>query len=586
MASTYSESLKLELIGDGDQSGTWGSTTNRNLGTLLEQAITGVRTITMANANYVLTNFNGVSDESRNAVLVVQGTNSAIRQVVAPLEQKLYVVYNNTSGGFAITIGASSGALITIPNGVTAQVYCDGTNFYSSQTGSAGNFTVNGNLVASGNATIAGNEALTGNLTVGGSLQTTAGLGSYIAGSFTGGISGTTLTVSAVASGQLFVGQTISGTGVTSGTTITAFGTGTGGIGTYTVSVAPATNPTGTIAITGAAGTTAITPASTDNTVKIATTAYVQTALSTSVTPTGLIQMWPTTTAPAGYLLCNGIEVSRTTYAALFGVIGSTFGSGDGSTTFNLPNYVNRMPFGANATTTASVTASLNGATSTASSISGTTLTVGGTVTGTYAVGQTISGSGVTSGTTITALGTGTGGAGTYTVSASQTVSSTTITAAGTTLRVSAVSSGTLAVGQVVTGTGVTANTRITALGTGTGGVGTYTVNISQTVASTTITASPWVSNGSTGGSADAIVVTHTHTATSVVTDPGHFHNYGGIQQQGGGQDSVITAQGSSATTQSKTTGITVATTIATAGVTETNANLPPYLGINFIIKT
>jgi hypothetical protein len=65
---------------------------------------------------------------------------------------------------------------------------------------------------------------------------------------------------------------------------------------------------------------------------------------------------------------------------------------------------------------------------STASSISGTTLTVGGTITGTYAIGHILSGTGVTANTTITALGTGTGGAGTYTVSASQTVGSTTIT--------------------------------------------------------------------------------------------------------------------------------------------------------------
>lgn len=68
-----------------------------------------------------------------------------------------------------------------------------------------------------------------------------------------------------------------------------------------------------------------------------------------------------------------------------------------------------------------------NAATSTASSISTTTLTVGGTITGTFAVGQVISGTGVTTGTRITALGTGTGGAGTYTVSVSQTVASTAI---------------------------------------------------------------------------------------------------------------------------------------------------------------
>ena len=51
MASTYSTSLKLTLIGDGDQTGTWGQTTNANFGTLLEQAIVGQTTITMANAD-------------------------------------------------------------------------------------------------------------------------------------------------------------------------------------------------------------------------------------------------------------------------------------------------------------------------------------------------------------------------------------------------------------------------------------------------------------------------------------------------------------------------------------------------------
>ena len=60
MSSTYSTSLKLELIGNGDQSGTWGTTTNNNLGTLLEQAITGVQSITMSNADYTLSNYNAI----------------------------------------------------------------------------------------------------------------------------------------------------------------------------------------------------------------------------------------------------------------------------------------------------------------------------------------------------------------------------------------------------------------------------------------------------------------------------------------------------------------------------------------------
>ena len=68
---------------------------------------------------------------------------------------------------------------------------------------------------------------------------------------------------------------------------------------------------------------------------------------TSGILPAGEIKMWPTATAPTGYLNCAGAAVSRTTYAALFAVIGVTFGTGDGSTTFNLPNYVDRMPIGA-----------------------------------------------------------------------------------------------------------------------------------------------------------------------------------------------------------------------------------------------
>jgi hypothetical protein len=176
MASSYSPSLKIELIGNGDQSGTWGTTTNNNLGTILEQAITGVQTITMVNADYTLTSFNGVSDEARNAVLVATGTNSAIRQIICPLVEKLYVIFNNTTGGFAITIGGATGSIVTIPNGTTAQVYCDGTNFFSSQTGSAGNFNINGNLVVGGTTTLTGATNITGALGITGALSGTTGV--------------------------------------------------------------------------------------------------------------------------------------------------------------------------------------------------------------------------------------------------------------------------------------------------------------------------------------------------------------------------------------------------------------------------
>ena len=131
MPSTYSPSLKLELIASGEQSGTWGATTNTNLGTLLEQAITGVVAITMVDANYTLTSFNGISDEARNAVLVVGGTLTASRNVIIPSFNKVYVVSNSTTGGFPIVVKTTSGVGFTVNNGVEQLLYCNGTDVFN-----------------------------------------------------------------------------------------------------------------------------------------------------------------------------------------------------------------------------------------------------------------------------------------------------------------------------------------------------------------------------------------------------------------------------------------------------------------------
>lgn len=119
---------------------------------------------------------------------------------------------------------------------------------------------------------------------------------------------------------------------------------------------------------------------------------------------------------------------------------------------------------------------------------SGGTLTIAGTVTGVFAVGQTITGAGIAAGTTITNLISGAGGVGTYAVSVAQTVASEAVTASGGVLTVSAVASGALAVNDTISGAGVTAGTYITGIITGSGGVGTYFVSVGQTVASETIT--------------------------------------------------------------------------------------------------
>ena len=84
------------------------------------------------------------------------------------------------------------------------------------------------------------------------------------------------------------------------------------------------------------------------STTQIATTAFAMGAAAL-VMPSGAMLQWPTSSAPTGFLLCTGAAVSRTIYAALFAVIGTTFGSGDGTTTFNLPDFDNRFAVGAGA---------------------------------------------------------------------------------------------------------------------------------------------------------------------------------------------------------------------------------------------
>ena len=131
MASTYSSSLRIQLIGNGEQAGVWGNTTNTNLGTLIEQAITGVQTIPIGGlTTYPLSSLNGIVDESRNMVLIFTGTLGGNCVVTAPSAEKVYVIYNNTSGGFNVSIKTTPGVAVSVAPGATSVVYCDGTDFF------------------------------------------------------------------------------------------------------------------------------------------------------------------------------------------------------------------------------------------------------------------------------------------------------------------------------------------------------------------------------------------------------------------------------------------------------------------------
>jgi len=134
MTSTYSSSLRLELMATGDQSGTWGDTTNTNLGTLLEQAITGVLSVAQGDvANLTLTTVNGGSDQARNAVVNVTGALTGNRNVVVQTANKLYLARNSTSGGFTLTFKTATGTGVDVAPGTARWIYSDGTNVVDGQ---------------------------------------------------------------------------------------------------------------------------------------------------------------------------------------------------------------------------------------------------------------------------------------------------------------------------------------------------------------------------------------------------------------------------------------------------------------------
>lgn len=127
MPSTYSQ-LKIELIATGEQTGTWGATTNTNLGTALEEAITGSADVTFASGNVTLTLTNtNASQAARHLRLNLIGTTGgAVRNLIVPTIQKLYLI-NNTCAN-SIVVKNSTGTGITVGPGKTNFVYNDGSN--------------------------------------------------------------------------------------------------------------------------------------------------------------------------------------------------------------------------------------------------------------------------------------------------------------------------------------------------------------------------------------------------------------------------------------------------------------------------
>ena len=224
MASTYSN-LKIELMGTGDQSGTWGTTTNTNLGTAIEEAITGTADVSFSSADVTLTLTNtNTAQTARNLRLNLTGTVGAAQNLIVPNIEKQYII-NNTLG-FAITVKNSTGTGVAVPAGKSVVVFNTGSNVVDAIT-ALGTGTVlpvaNGGTGAS-TATITSFNNITG-YTASGATGTTS---TNLVFSTSPTIASPTVTGTLTASGTLEVsgGLTLDGAAGTSGQVMVSAGAG------------------------------------------------------------------------------------------------------------------------------------------------------------------------------------------------------------------------------------------------------------------------------------------------------------------------------------------------------------------------
>jgi len=235
--STYSTNLALELIGNGEQAGNWGQTTNTNLGTLLEQAISGYTTLAMANSDQTLAMTQGASATARNMFIELTGVLTAARVLNVPANKKLYFIYNNTTGGFAVTVKVAGLTGVSVPNGTKTILVCNGTDIINATSflGSSGVLPVaNGgtgtatpSLVQGTNITISGtwpNQTISASGSAGGVTTFSAGSTGFSPSSATSG--------AVTLSGVLNVGN--GGTGSSSGVAASIVQAGTFSSGVYT----------------------------------------------------------------------------------------------------------------------------------------------------------------------------------------------------------------------------------------------------------------------------------------------------------------------------------------------------------------
>jgi len=283
--STFSTNLYIELIGTGEQTGTWGGTTNNTLVYALEEPIVGRAAVAFADANVTLTPVSLNTNQTfRNLYLNCTGTNTTTRSLIVPTINKNYYIENNTNQSLVVKTAAGAG--ITVLSGYICAVYINGTDVIQ-----AANYQP---------VMTVGTLALGNNLTT---AYGGTGLSSYTAGDTLYYSTGTTL--SKLGIGATGTVLTVAGgvpTWAAVPTQVASFNAGTTGF-------TPNTATTGAVTLSGtlipANGGTGLTATGASGNV-LTSNGSAWTSSPSFVS--GMIMLWSGSivSIPTGWLLCDG----------------------------------------------------------------------------------------------------------------------------------------------------------------------------------------------------------------------------------------------------------------------------------------
>jgi microcystin-dependent protein len=368
MVSTYTANGGIEKIGSGEQSGTWGTTTNTNFD-IIDKLTNGVIDITLSGTSHTLTTTDGTVSDGMSKVLVLGGSPSGTNTItISPNDaDKLYFVKNGSGQSVIFTQG--SGANVTIANGDGAIIFADGAGsgaavtslsalFPNADTTGAGTFaslavdniTIDGTEIdlSSGDLTldVAGNIVLDAD---GGTVKVSDG-GTEILNITN---SSSDVIIKPVVDAKDIIFQQRDGTEVARIEDNATFNVVTGKLAINATAVSSTAAELNLLDGDTSVGSS-ITVADADGvvvndggTMKTIPASDIKTyASGNSLVPSGALMPYAGASAPTGFLLCHGQAVSRTTYSDLFSAISTTYGSGDGSSTFTLPDLRGRVVAG------------------------------------------------------------------------------------------------------------------------------------------------------------------------------------------------------------------------------------------------